>query len=124
MSDRKMNASIVGGTTLALLGASCCALPIALVALGLGGVVASTVSVLPWLNVLAQYKLITFSMTALTIAYSWWRIRKAGQCDLEQGRMLRAQRIVLRVITAIFGASLFAAYLLYPLTLFLENSGW
>jgi len=45
----KTNSSLLGGFGLALLGTTCCALPIALVSLGMGGAVASMMSAVPML---------------------------------------------------------------------------
>lgn len=123
MSDNQITSGIIGSAVLALTGATCCALPIALVALGLGSVVASTVSTMPWLGTMAEYKTLTFSLTALILGYSWWRIRSSRECEVGEGRRLRVQQIILWVITGVFGASIFAAYALYPLTLFLDNLG-
>ncbi len=123
MSDNQTTTGIIGSAILALTGATCCALPIALVALGLGSVVASTVSAMPWLGTITEYKTLTFSLTALILGYSWWRFRSSRECDVGEGRRLRVQQIILWVITAVFGASIFAAYALYPLTLFLDNLG-
>ena len=50
------NASLLGGFGLALIGTTCCALPILLVALGMGSAVAAMVSALPWLVTVSQYK--------------------------------------------------------------------
>lgn len=121
VNDNQTTAGIIGSAVLALTGATCCALPVALVALGLGSVVASTVSALPWLGELAKYNAITFSLTALILAYSWWRVRRSSQCAAGESRRLRIQQIILWVITALYAASLFAAYALYPLALFLDN---
>lgn len=117
------NASLASGLGLALLGTTCCALPIVLVAAGMGSVVASIVSALPWLTWLSQYKGITFSITALVLAYSWWRLRltaQTGQCAIEDDKRLKWQRRVLAISTVIFIAAMFAAYALLPITLWLE----
>lgn len=121
MSDNQTTAGIIGSAVLTLTGATCCALPIALVALGLGGVVASAVTALPWLGVLAEYKAVTFSLTAVILSYSWWRLRRARLCEVGEGERLRAQQIILWTISALFAASVFSAYALYPLTLFLDS---
>lgn len=123
MADRKTNSSVIGSAGLAIFATTCCALPIALVALGLGGAVASLLSVAPWLAVFSEYKAITFIVTALVIGYAWWRVRHVQQCDIAEGRRLRAQRIVLWVSTVVLGISMFAAYALLPLTLWLESAG-
>ncbi len=121
MSDNQTTTGIIGSAILALTGATCCALPIALVALGLGSVVASTVSAMPWLGTMAEYKTLTFSLTALILGYSWWRFRSSRECEVGEGRRLRIQKIILWVITALFAISLFSAYALFPLTLFLDS---
>ncbi len=121
MNDNQTTAGIIGSALLALTGATCCALPIALVALGLGGVVASAASALPWLGVLAEYKAVTFGLTALILGYSWWRIQRSSLCETGERGRLRAQKIILWVISALFAASVFAAYALFPLTLFLDS---
>ena len=122
--DATTNTSLASGLGLALLGTTCCALPIILVTAGMGSVVASVVSMLPWLAWLSQYKAITFSITALVLTYSWWRLRRTGQsaqCVIEDGKRLKWQRRVLGISTAIFIAAVFAAYALLPITLWLES---
>jgi len=123
MHDIKTDSAVFSGFGLALLGTTCCALPIALVALGLGGVVASMVSALPWLAALSKYKAITFSLTAIVLAYSAWRLRqmgRAGQCDIADGKRLRWQRRLLGLSTALFIIAVFAAYALLPIMLWLD----
>lgn len=118
------NTSLASGLGLALLGTTCCALPIILVTAGLGSVVASVVSMLPWLAWLSQYKGITFTVTALVLTYSWWRLRHtglSGQCDIEDGKRLKWQKRLLRLNTSIFLVAVFAAYALLPITLWLES---
>ncbi len=121
MTDRKTTASVISSAGLALFGTTCCALPIALVALGLGGAVASMVSMAPWLATVAEYKLLTFTATALVVGYSWWRVLRVKQCDIDESKRLHTQRIVLWVSTIVLAISVFAAYALYPLTIWLEQ---
>jgi len=118
------NTSLTSGLGLALLGATCCALPIVLVTLGMGSVVASVASVLPWLTWMSQYKAITFSITALVLGYSGWRLRShsmRAHCSVEEGRRLKWQKRMLSISAAIFVAAVFAAYALLPITLWLEG---
>ncbi len=62
----------------------CCALPILLVSLGMGAVVASLVSNLPWLITLSQYKAWVFGVTALILIGSYWCLyRPAKTCPIE-----------------------------------------
>lgn len=121
MTDGKTTTSIIGGAGLALLGTTCCALPIALVALGMGGAVASMMSVAPWLVTLSQYKLATFTVTGLVISYSWWRIRSFRECEVGERARLRRQKFILWATSIIFVISIFAAYALYPLVRYLEQ---
>ena len=60
-------ASVFSAVGMTLLGTTCCALPITLVALGAGGAVASMASTLPWLVALSEYKLATFGVTAAAL---------------------------------------------------------
>ena len=117
----KARASLFSGLGLALIGTTCCALPIVLVALGLGSAVASMVAVMPWLTTLSQYKIVTFSLTAAVLLYNHWRLRRLSLCSLADKQRLRWQKTVLLLSTAILLVSVFAAYALLPLTLWLEN---
>jgi mercuric ion transport protein len=121
MADIKTNSSVASGAGLAILGTTCCALPIALVSLGMGSTVASLVSALPWLATLSKYKIITFSLTALVLAYSWWQVRKVSACSIKDAQRLRLQSLVLKISTALFLIAIFAAYALLPITLWLES---
>lgn len=111
------------GLLLALLGTTCCALPILLVILGMGSVAASIITVLPWLAWLSQYKVITFGITVLLLTYSGWRLRHtAGSvCTLEGAKRLKWQRRVLGINTFFFVMAVFAAYALLPIILWLEG---
>ena len=106
---------------LTLLTTTCCALPIALVALGAGGAVASAASSVPWLLALGQYKYITFSLAALALGYSWWQVKRVTRCSVADARRLRIQRWVLGGSTLLLVLSAFMAFLLLPLTEWLEG---
>ena len=121
MTDARTTSSLIGGAGLALLGTTCCALPIALVALGLGGAVASVMSVAPWLVALSEYQLATFTATGLVVGYSWWRVCRIQQCEIGEQKRLCRQKALLWATTAIFLISIFTAYALYPLVRFLER---
>jgi len=116
IEDKTTTVSLWGGFSLALLGTTCCALPIALVALGMGGVVASLVSAIPGLAWLSQYKAVTFSVTGVVLAYSWWRLRQANYCDLSFAKRLKWQRRILVASALILTVSMLAAYALLPIT--------
>ena len=122
MERIKTNSSIASSAGLALLGTTCCALPIALVALGMGSTVASLVSALPWLATLSEYKAITFVLTALVLGYSWLQVRRVKACDIQDARRLKIQSLTLKISTGIFIIALFASYALLPITLWLGNS--
>ena len=125
VTDRSSGASVYSAVGLTLLGTTCCALPITLVALGAGGAVASMASSLPWLAALSEYKLATFAFTALALGYSWWQVRelgKSGACSIDDAKRLRFQSWVLRAATAVFAVSVFAAYALLPLVMWFDNS--
>lgn len=121
MEKVKTNSSIAGSAGLALLSTTCCALPIALVAFGMGSTVASLVSALPWLATLSEYKAITFALTALVLGYSWLQVRRVKACDIKDARRLKIQSLILKISTATFAVALFASYALLPITLWLEN---
>lgn len=118
----KTDASLFSGLGLVLLGTTCCALPITLVTFGLGSAVASMVSALPWLTTLSQYKSVTFSLTGLVLAYSYWRLRQVKICSLADKHRLRWQKRLLFISAVILAVSLLAAYALLPLTLWMENA--
>ena len=122
IQERGAGASVFSAMGLTLLGTTCCALPITLVALGAGGAVASMASALPWLVALSEYKLVTFAVTAVALGYSWWRVRESesGTCSIATAKRLRLQKWVLHAATAVFGLSVFAAYALLPLVMRFE----
>ncbi len=114
-------ASVLSDLGLSLLGTTCCALPIALVALGAGGAMASLASAAPWLVTLSEYKAATFSATGLVLGYAWWRVHGVSQCDISDAKRLRVQRRVLWASSVIFAVSMFAAYAALPILIWLER---
>jgi len=121
-NDKKTSASILTGTGLALLCTTCCALPIVLITLGLGGAMASLVSIFPWLIPLSKYKAITFSLTFLILGYSWFQVKCVTQCDVADAKRLKWQKRMLWVATIILLISVFAAYGYLPLINLFENN--
>ncbi len=117
----KTDTSLFSGLGLALIGTTCCALPIALVTLGAGGAVASMVSAMPWLTTLSQHKVIIFSLTTGVLIFSYWRLHQIKVCSLADKYHMRWQKAVLWSSSAILLLSLFAAYALLPITLWLER---
>ncbi len=81
-------------------------------------------SALPWLVALSEYKLATFGFTSVALGYAWIQVRRLGNseaCSIEDAKRLRVQNWVLRVATAIFGVSVFAAYGLLPIVMYFDN---
>lgn len=118
----KISTSILSGFSFALVGTTCCTLPILLLTLGMGGAVASLVSTLPWLVTLSRYKAITFTVTMLVLAYGYLRLRNADYCEQAAQRRLKWQRALLWTSTGLFVVSVFMAYALLPLVLWWESS--
>ncbi len=114
-------ASVLSALGLSLLGTTCCALPIALVALGAGSAMASLASAAPWLVTLSEYKAATFSATGLVLGYAFWRVRRVSQCDISDAKTLRLQRRVLWASSVILAVSMFTAYAALPLLVWLES---
>ena len=125
----KTHTTLFTGTGLAILSTTCCALPIALVSLGLGGAVASLFSNVPWLTTVAQYKGYTFTATALMLGYCWYVLAQLGNkmqqqgaaCSMRDQKMLRLQKRILWISTILLVISVFAAYALLPLLMWVEN---
>ncbi len=62
----------------------CCAIPITLVSLGFGAVVASMASTAPWLVTLSLYKGWMFTVSGALIALSAWAVYRPGRtCPLD-----------------------------------------
>lgn len=57
----------------------CCAIPIALVSLGLGSVVASMAATAPWIVTLSMYKGWMFTVSGCLIALAAWAIYRPGR---------------------------------------------
>ena len=105
---------------------TCCALPILLVTLGLGTVVASVAGAAPWLITLSMYKGWMFSVSGLLIALSAWAVYRPGrtcpadpdlaeQCEKSHRWNLR----FFQVAAAVWMVGAAAAYLSLPIYLWL-----
>lgn len=57
----------------------CCALPIVLVSVGLGALVAGAIDAAPWLVTLSQHKAWLFAGTAVLLVTSGWLVYRAGR---------------------------------------------
>ncbi len=100
----------------------CCALPILLVSLGFGAVVASLTSSLPVLVTLAAYESWMFSVSALLLGVTAWVLWiRPQQCPGDPelaARCARAgvwNRRVFWMATVVWAVGFTAAYLLLPI---------
>jgi len=106
----------------------CCALPIALVTLGLGAAVASLTSSFPLLITLSQHKEWVFAGSGAMLVLSGWLTYRPGRTcptDRQLARLCRQthawnRRIYWSAIS-IWGIGFFAAYLALPLRQWLES---
>jgi len=104
----------------------CCVIPIVLVSLGMGAVVAALYSNLPFLTFLGMHKTWVFVITAIILALAAWalyRPNRACPADPELAKACNsAHKWNIRlfwVSVFLWSVSFFAAYLLLPITQFL-----
>ncbi|MDX1517168.1 MAG: hypothetical protein R3288_10035 [Woeseiaceae bacterium] len=97
----------------------CCAIPILLVTLGMGAVVASLASTAPWLVTLSLHKAWIFAGSAALIGGGAWAVYRSGRaCPAEPElaaaceRADRWNRRFLWVSIIMWGVGFSAAYLL------------
>ena len=102
----------------------CCALPIALVAVGAGTVVASVVSTVPWLVGLSRHKEWIFLLAGLMLAADYWILYRSTNAVCKPGgvchashRFGRSMRRVFWGSTVVYALGLGAAYLSLPLAI-------
>jgi len=100
----------------------CCALPILLVSMGFGAVVASLTSALPMLVTLAEYELWMFTGSAVILAIAagvlWLRPQECPNDPLLAQRCAQARiwnRRVFWVAAAVWMVGFTAAFLLLPM---------
>lgn len=83
MLTHSSNTKETGLTWLALFTTTgtlvCCALPITLVALGMGATMATLVNNLPFLVTLSEHKLWVFSISGALLALSAWMMYRPGR---------------------------------------------
>lgn len=116
-------------TPVAVLGTlACCALPITLVALGAGSVVASMVSAAPWLVELSRNKQWVFLLAALMLAADYWILYRSTSMACQPGGVChithpfgRWMRRVFWTSVGLYGIGLAAAYLLLPVAKLLDT---
>lgn len=106
----------------------CCALPIALVTLGMGATMASLVSAVPFLMTLGQYKIAVFGVSGLLIGFSAFLMYRPGRyCPADPklaeicNRTQRWNRRVVWFSGTLWSIGFFAAYLSLPLITWLEK---
>ena len=97
----------------------CCAIPIALVSVGLGAAVASMASTVPWLITLSLYKGWMFSVSGLLIGLSAWAVYRPGRVCPNDPELAAAceradtwNRRFIWVSGAMWGVGFASAYLL------------
>lgn len=105
----------------------CCALPIALVTLGLGAAVATLVGALPFLVTLSKYKILTFLLSGALLTLAGTMIYRPGRnCPTDSKRGLlctRSQlwnRRVFWLSILLWGIGFFTSFLVLPLQLWIE----
>ncbi|HZD51524.1 MAG TPA: hypothetical protein VE175_00625 [Woeseiaceae bacterium] len=106
----------------------CCALPILLVALGFGTVVVGITSSFPWLVTLSGQKVWVFAFSAILLGAAGWALyRRDRTCpsDPERARLCGRLDIWNRrfywLAVILWLTGFFAAYLLLPLTLWIDS---
>ena len=118
----RWRAALSAVTPVAVLGTLvCCALPITLVTLGAGSVVASMISTAPWLVVLSRNKEWVFLLAGFMLATDYWILYRStsvaclpgGVCHIAHpfGRWMRR---VFWGSVGLYALGLTAAYLLLP----------
>jgi hypothetical protein len=106
----------------------CCALPIALVALGMGATVAALSTSLPILVSLTQHKAWVFLGSALSLVVTGWLLFHSGrECPADPElrasceRILKWNRRVFWTAITIWSVGFLAAYAALPLRIWVEG---
>jgi hypothetical protein len=106
----------------------CCALPITLVALGMGATMASLVSNVPFLVTLSQHKILVFAVSGFLLALSGWLLYRRGrECPADPelaaicNRTQKWNRRIYWSSISLWGVGFFAAYLALPLRIWFEG---
>lgn len=119
-------------TWLALIASTgtliCCALPIALVTLGLGATVAAISANLPFLVTLTLHKAWLFAASAMLLAGSGWLLfRTDRECPADPlaaalcARTLLWNRRIFWIAVTLWNIGFFAAYIALPLRIWLNG---
>lgn len=106
----------------------CCALPITLVALGMGATMAALVSNVPFLVTLSQHKILVFTISGSMLVLSGWVLYRSGRtCPVDQElaalcrRAEKWNRRVLWFSASLWGIGFFAAFLALPLRIWFDG---
>lgn len=127
-SDRRWIETLSAVTPVAILGTLvCCALPIALVAMGAGSVVAAAVTTLPWLTALSRHKTWVFAISGILLALNYWALFRSRAEACKPGGVChkshpvgKTMRISFWVSVGIYFVGAFASYLSLPIALWLD----
>ncbi len=99
----------------------CCAIPITLVTIGAGSVVASLVSAAPWLVTLTRHKEWVFVLSGFLLAANYWGLYRSGGAACKPGGVCHPTHPVGRWLrrvywgsVALYGVGFGAAYLSVP----------
>ena len=132
MTTHPSNAKETSLTWLALFTTTgtlvCCALPITLIALGMGATMASLVSNVPFLVTLSEYKAWVFTISGTLLALSAWMMYRPGRscpADPKLGALCNKTQVWNRRIVwftvILWCIGFFAAFLALPLQIWLEG---
>ena len=76
----------------------CCAIPSLLVVIGMGAVLASFISIFPWLIIISKYKVQVFAAAGLLLIitiYLFWRFKNAPcPIDIKQANICNRLKII------------------------------
>ncbi len=104
----------------------CCALPILLVTLGFGSVVAALTLHLPFLVTLSEHKDWIFAISAILLALAGWLLWRPASCpaDAALAAQCRSSKRwgwrLFWLASGLWTIGFFASYLLLPLRLWLD----
>ena len=106
----------------------CCALPITLVALGMGATMASLVSNVPFLVALSQNKLWVFAISGSLLVLSGWLLYRAGRvCPTDPilavvcAKTQKWNRRIYWSSVSMWSVGFFAAFLALPVQIWLDG---
>ncbi len=106
----------------------CCALPITLVALGMGATLASLVSNVPFLVTLSQHKITVFTISGSFLGASGWLLYRTGRTCPTDPKLaelcLRTEKWNRRIYwlsISLWGVGFFAAFVALPLQIWFDR---